>query len=180
MLAYVAPRPSAMEGAINHIVRFDKNLAATVTCFDIVLPFTSSRLRYVVFELFHIYRLNFRHFIPVNLSLTAEMGELVRFKSSALTDIGFHLSGVWNEETILQKLEHLGLMFGAMRAAPSGIVAGLGIPARHLTIAMLVFARLWDWYVQWREVRRGFFTRWEVDMLRLASALTRKQIGWLR
>lgn len=112
--------------------------------------------------------------------LTAEMAELIRFKSSTLTDIGFQRSGVWNEETILQKVEHLGLMFGAMRAAPDGLVAGLGIPARHLTIAMLVFPRLWDWYVQWREVRRGFFTRWEVDMLRLASALTRKQTGWLR
>lgn len=112
--------------------------------------------------------------------LTAEMAELIRFKSSTLTDIGFQRTGVWNDETILQKVEHLGLMFGAMRAARDGPVVGLSVPARHLTLAMLVFPRLWDWYVQWREMRRGFFTRWEVDMLRLASALTRKKTGWLR
>ncbi len=112
--------------------------------------------------------------------LTAEMAELIRFKSSTLTDIGFERNGVWNEETILQKAEHLGLMFGAMLAAPSGPVAGLGVPTRHLTLAQLVFPEVWDWYVQWREARRGFFTRWEVDMLRLASALTRKRTGWLR
>ncbi|RYG38441.1 MAG: hypothetical protein EON93_02060, partial [Burkholderiales bacterium] len=39
---------------------------------------------------------------------------------------------------------------------------------------------VWDWYVQWRERRRGFYTRWEVDMLRLAIALTRKDFGWIR
>ncbi|TYC91556.1 hypothetical protein FMM79_04600 [Novosphingobium sp. BW1] len=112
--------------------------------------------------------------------LTAELAELIRFKSSTLTDIGFHRNGVWNEETIQQKVEHLGLLFGAMHAAPDDAVAGLGVPAEQLTLALLVFPRTWDWYIQWREARRGFFTRWEVDMLRLGAALTRKRTGWLR
>ncbi|MCJ2184326.1 hypothetical protein MTR62_16740 [Novosphingobium sp. 1949] len=112
--------------------------------------------------------------------LTAELAELIRFKSSTLTDIGFHRNGVWNEETILQKVEHLGLLFGAMHAGPDDAVAGLGVPAEQLTLALLVFPRTWDWYIQWREARRGFFTRWEVDMLRLGAALTRKRTGWLR
>lgn len=43
-----------------------------------------------------------------------------------------------------------------------------------------VFPAVWDWYVQWREKRRGFYTKWEVDMLLLALALTRKDVGWLR
>lgn len=32
----------------------------------------------------------------------------------------------------------------------------------------------------WRERRRGFYTAWEVDMLRIAVALTRADTGWLR
>ncbi|GAM04973.1 MULTISPECIES: hypothetical protein [Novosphingobium] len=112
--------------------------------------------------------------------LTGELAELIRFKSSTLTDIGFHRNGVWNDETIQQKVEHLGLLFGAMHAGPDDAVAGLGVPAGQLTLALLVFPRTWDWYIQWREARRGFFTRWEVDMLRLGAALTRKRTGWLR
>ncbi|WP_443477971.1 hypothetical protein ACLIMP_00065 [Novosphingobium aerophilum] len=112
--------------------------------------------------------------------LTAEISQLVRFKSATLTDIGFQRSGVWNEETTAMRLEHLGLMFGAMVASPKGAIGGLGVPMRHLTLAMLVIPRLWDWYIQWREKRRGFFTRWEVDMLRNGMAFTRQETGWLR
>lgn len=112
--------------------------------------------------------------------LTAEIAQLVRFKSATLTDIGFQRNGVWNEETTSMRIEHLGLMFGAMASSPKGAVSGLGIPLRHLTLAMLVIPQLWDWYVQWREQRRGFFTRWEVDMLRNGMAFTREGTGWLR
>ncbi len=112
--------------------------------------------------------------------LASEMAELVRFKSATLTDIGFQRSGVWGEETASQKIEHLGLMFGALAAAPGGSVAGRGIPMSHLSFAMLLFPRVWDWYVQWRERRRGFYNRWEVEMLRLGMALTREGTGWLR
>jgi hypothetical protein len=34
--------------------------------------------------------------------------------------------------------------------------------------------------VQWRERRRGFYTVWEVNMLQLGLALTRRETGWLR
>lgn len=112
--------------------------------------------------------------------LAGEMAELVRFKSATLTDIGFQRSGVWGEETVSQKIEHLGLMFGALAADPGGPVAGRGIPLFHLSFGMLLFPRVWDWYVQWRERRRGFYTRWEVEMLRLSMALTREGTGWLR
>ncbi|KQN05046.1 hypothetical protein ASE85_07735 [Sphingobium sp. Leaf26] len=112
--------------------------------------------------------------------LVSELAELVRFKTATLTDIGFQRSGVWNEETTAQKIEHFGLMFGALAASPKGAVQGCGVPLRNLTFAMLVFPRVWDWYVQWRERRRGFFTRWECDMLRNAMALVRTDTGWIR
>jgi hypothetical protein len=112
--------------------------------------------------------------------LAAEMSELVRFKTATLTDIGFQRSGVWGEDTMYQRIEHLGLMFGALAAAPNGAVNGLGVPLSNLSLALLIFPRVWDWYVQWREQRRGFYTRWEVDMLRLGVSLFREQTGWLR
>lgn len=112
--------------------------------------------------------------------LAAEMGALIRFKTSTLTTLGYQRTGVWGEETASQKVEHLGLMFGALVARPTGPVKGFGMPLRNLTFGLLTFPSIWDWYLQWRERRRGFYTAWEVDMLRVAMALTRQETGWLR
>ncbi|MBZ9894420.1 MULTISPECIES: hypothetical protein [unclassified Mesorhizobium] len=113
-------------------------------------------------------------------ALAMEMVELIRFKTATLTAFGLQRNGVWGEETTSQKIEHLGLMFGALAAHPRGPVRGYGVPLQHLTFALFVFPSVWDWYVQWREKRRGFYTAWEVDMLRISLALTRKETGWLR
>ncbi|MEN2990985.1 hypothetical protein WG926_21925 [Tistrella sp. BH-R2-4] len=112
--------------------------------------------------------------------LAMEMAELIRFKTATLTAFGLQRNGVWGEETASQKVEHLGLMFGALAAHPRGPVRGYGVPLQHLTFGLLVFPSIWDWYVQWREKRRGFYTAWEVDMLRISLALTRRETGWLR
>ncbi|AOH86861.1 hypothetical protein AWL63_16150 [Sphingomonas panacis] len=111
--------------------------------------------------------------------LVAEVADLIRFKTKTLTAIGEQRSGVWGDETASQKLEHLALMFGALAAAPQGEVAGLGLPVENLSMAMLVLPALWDWYLQWREARRGFYTAWEINMLGLILALTRRETGWL-
>lgn len=112
--------------------------------------------------------------------LADEMARLVRFKTATLTEIGFKRSGVWNESTTFQKIEHLGLLFGALAAAPRGRISGHGVPSAKLALGLLVFPAVWDWYIQWRERRRGFFTVWEVNMLHLGLALTRAETGWLR
>jgi hypothetical protein len=112
--------------------------------------------------------------------LALEMANLISFKTSTLTAIGFQRNSVWGEETASQKLEHLGLMFGALAASPEGQVAGRGIPLGALTFGLLVFPGIWDWYLQWRERRRGFYTAWEADMLSIALSLTREETGWLR
>lgn len=112
--------------------------------------------------------------------LAMEMADLIRFKTSTLTAIGFQRNGVWGEETASQKIEHLGLMFGALAASPKGIVKGRGVPLSQLTFGLLIFPGVWDWYLQWREQRRGFYTRWEEDMLMIAQALTRSEVGWIR
>ncbi|WP_352631243.1 hypothetical protein [Mesorhizobium sp. M0496] len=112
--------------------------------------------------------------------LGMEMADLIRFETATLTAFGLQRNGVWGEETASQKVEHLGLMFGALAAHPRGPVRGCGVPMQHVTFGLLVFPSVWDWYVQWRERRRGFYTSWEVDMLRISLALTRKETGWLR
>jgi hypothetical protein len=112
--------------------------------------------------------------------LAMEMADLIRFKTSTLTAIGFQRNGVWGEETASQKIEHLGLMFGSLAAFPSGIVKGRGVPLSQLSFGLLVFPGVWDWYLQWREQRRGFYTKWEEDMLMVAQALTRAEVGWIR
>ncbi|SOC81724.1 hypothetical protein SAMN05421890_0101 [Ensifer adhaerens] len=112
--------------------------------------------------------------------LAMEMADLIRFKTSTLTAIGFQRNGVWGEETASQKVEHLGLMFGALAASPASVVKGRGVPLSQLTFGLLIFPGVWDWYLQWREQRRGFYTKWEEDMLMVAQALTRAQVGWIR
>jgi hypothetical protein len=112
--------------------------------------------------------------------LENEMAELLRFKTSTLSAFGYQRNGVWGEETASQKVEHLGLMFGALAAGPKSPVRGYGVKVNALSFGMLVFPAVWDWYVQWREKRRGFYTAWEVDMMRVAAALTRSETGWIR
>jgi hypothetical protein len=112
--------------------------------------------------------------------LEQEMAELIRFKTSTLTAFGFQRNGVWNEETADQKVEHLGLMLGALTADPDGPVRGYGMAPAALTFAILAFPSVWDWYLQWREQRRGFYTAWESDMLIIGQSLVREETGWLR
>ena len=71
--------------------------------------------------------------------LAKEMAALIHFKTSTLTAFGLQRQGVWGEETTSQKIEHLGLMFGALAAHPMGPVRGYGVPCQHLTFGMLVF-----------------------------------------
>lgn len=113
-------------------------------------------------------------------ALAEEMGRLIRFKTSTLTALGYQRNGVWGNETAAQKVEHLHLLFGALVANPKGAARGFGAPLGDLSFAHLAFPAVWDWYVQWRERRRGFYTRWEVNMLQIAAALTRQATGWLR
>ncbi len=112
--------------------------------------------------------------------LAKDVARFVGFKTATLTEIGYLRSGVWNEQTAMQQVEYLGLLFGALAALPSSPVAGAGVPRTSLAMGMLIFPAVWDWYFQWRERRRGFFTAWEANMLQLGLALTRAGTGWLR
>ncbi len=112
--------------------------------------------------------------------LVAEMDALLTFKTTTLTPTGYQRRGVWGADTAAQRVEHLSLLFGALAADPGGAVRGHGVPMDRLCFAMLVVPAVWDWYVRWREQRRGFYTAWEVDMLSLVMGLTSAETGWLR
>lgn len=112
--------------------------------------------------------------------LNDEMAEILRFKTATFAAFGQQRNGVWGAETAAQKVEHFGLFFGAFTAPVDSEVQGFGVDPEALTFGMMIFPQVWDWYLQWRERRRGFFTAWEIDMLTLASALCREETGWLR
>ncbi|MES0881787.1 hypothetical protein [Roseibium sp. SCP14] len=112
--------------------------------------------------------------------LNDEMAEILRFKTATFAAFGQQRNGVWGAETASQKVEHFGLFFGAFTASAEGEVQGFGVDPEVLTFALMVFPQVWDWYLHWRERRRGFFTSWEIDMLSIAAALCREETGWLR
>lgn len=116
---------------------------------------------------------------PAPAALATEMEALLRFKTATLAEVGYHRAGVWNAETASQKVEHLGLMLGALAASSEGPVRGAGVPLESLSLAHLVCPGVWDWYLGWRERRRGFYTGWEAEMLLLVAALAREGTGWL-
>lgn len=118
--------------------------------------------------------------VDAPVELEREMAGLLKFKTATLTAFGFQRNGVWGEETASQKVEHLGLMFGALSSPTDGPVRGFGAPLGALCFAMLVFPPVWDWYLGWREQRRGFFTRWEVGMLALLTSVVKENTGWIR
>ena len=112
--------------------------------------------------------------------LNDEMAELLRFKTSTFAAFGLQRNGVWGEETATQKADHFGLWFGAFAAPAESEVRGFGADPQCFTFAMMVFPQVWDWYLQWRERRRGFYTKWEIDLLSIAAAFCREETGWLR
>jgi hypothetical protein len=55
--------------------------------------------------------------------LAGEMASLLAFQTSTLTAIGYQRNGVWGEGTSAQKIEHLGLMFGAPAASAQATIS---------------------------------------------------------
>lgn len=113
-------------------------------------------------------------------SLNKDFAALIEFKTSVLTMRGYERNGTWGIETALQKIEHFGLFFGALSASRKKPLNGYGIPREKLSLAMLIFPSVWDWYFEWRKSKRGFFTSWEVDMAQSAYAFARAKTGWVR
>ena len=113
-------------------------------------------------------------------ALAEEGVDLLIFKTATLSSRGRRRNGIWNSETADQRMEHIGLLMGALAACPNGPVRGYGAPLGSISFALLAFPAVWDCYLGWREGRRGFFTGWEGEMLILGASLSRRETGWLR
>jgi len=113
-------------------------------------------------------------------ALADEMHGLIRFHTTSLSPTGFKRIRPWKRQTVISHVRNFGIMFGALCASPGSTVAGMGIPITKLTFGLMVFPQFWDWLLQWRERRRGFFTVAERSTLYVAIGFTRKITGWLR
>lgn len=112
--------------------------------------------------------------------LASEMENFIHFRTSLLPPAKFRRHHRWELETARMAVRQFGLVFGALAAAPQSPAAGLGIPLKNLTFALIAHPAIFDWYLTWRERRRGFFTASEKLFLYEAKALLRSSSGWLR
>jgi hypothetical protein len=118
--------------------------------------------------------------ISAPLRLDRELKQLVKFKTEPFSNFRKLRGARWNEGTVELKLRQYGLMFGAIHAPSDSKSGGLGMPLSGLTFGLLVFPGMWDWFLKWREQRRGFFINGEADMLFGLAMLTSRHTGWLR
>jgi len=112
--------------------------------------------------------------------LAEEMRALVTFKTGLLAPRGYTRGAQWLPSTASYQVRRYGELFGALAAAPLSPAGGLGVPPSKLTFGLLVFPAVWDWYVHWREQRRGFLTMSERSILYEAKSTSRAPTGWLR
>ena len=112
--------------------------------------------------------------------LAAEMENLIAFKTAILPPAQYRRYLRWSSATAQQSARNYGLLFGALTAAPLSPAEGFGLALKKLTFGLLVFPAIWDWYLLWRERRRGFFTAAEKSMLYEAKGALRRRVGWIR
>ena len=153
---------------------------ATRDSFAIRFPARSrtSSVGFAPAAMLNIHHPPFRRSAPCEV-LAAEMSQLLDFKTSTLTPTGYNRLSAWAEDTAQQKVHHLGLMFGALCASSNGSLNGLGLPIAQLSFSLLLVPAIWDWYIEWRRRRRGFYTIWEVQMMRLGMSLVNAPGGWI-
>src|SRR5581483_9024855 len=114
------------------------------------------------------------------MRLTREVSQVLEFHTAPLPPKGYRRRRRWSRTTARMEVARYGGVFGALCAAPGRHVRGLGVPVAHLTLALFAFPNVWEWYLQWCERRRGFYSTSEVNVIYDVKHLTRKPTGWLR
>src|SRR6185437_10236700 len=118
--------------------------------------------------------------VAASARLTKELADLIAFKISVLPATGYHRRYRWKPVTARAAVLNFGLLFGALVSAPLSDARGIGVPVQDLTFALLAFPAVWDWYLHWRERRRGFLTISERSILYDAKGHLRERTGWIR
>jgi hypothetical protein len=112
--------------------------------------------------------------------LVLELDDLVKFKRSTIATFGYQRYAGWSAYTAELRANTYGRFFGAMMASPRSEIAGLGVARSHITMGLMAFPRVWDWYLRWAERRRGFYTKHEFNTLTDVVSLLREHTGWIR
>jgi hypothetical protein len=111
--------------------------------------------------------------------IAIEVDDLIRFKTSLLTPMNFKRGDAWKKATAIMRLHHIGLFLGALSADQTGFIKGLGVPIHKLSLGMLVFPAVWDWYAEWKFQRRGFYCSSEIFAYCFIDHLASPEYGWL-
>lgn len=109
-----------------------------------------------------------------------EVTDLAKFNTTPLAPTGYLRRRMWRHATMRSDIRRCGSILGLLAAPSEGKIGGRGTSLDKLTLGLLVFPALWDWYLHWYLARRGFFTNSEQLALHTAKVLTCPKTGWLR
>lgn len=112
--------------------------------------------------------------------LQEEMKALLSFRMSDLVPVGLVRNGKWREATAAHHVANFGRFFGSLASDPSSVSGGAGVPVHALTFALCLSPAVCDWFLKWREKRRGFYTTSEFGFLVGLKGLVQPGHGWLR
>lgn len=111
--------------------------------------------------------------------LVREITELVKFKLAAFSLPGYQRYSGWAKATAEMRADSYCRIMGAATASPRSEIGGFGIPKSHLSLALMAVPSFWDWFLSWSGRRRGFFTKYELNILCDGSSLLRAKTGWI-
>ncbi|WP_336740352.1 hypothetical protein [Aureimonas altamirensis] len=113
-------------------------------------------------------------------ALQKEMSELLAFRLNDLVPAGFSRLGKWKPATAAHHVGNMGRFFGALSCDPTSTSKGAGVPLETLTFAMIAVPSFCDWYLTWRERRRGFYSTNEFGLLIAFNGMLQPRTGWIR
>jgi hypothetical protein len=108
------------------------------------------------------------------------MAQFAEFRTALVPPSRYRRVRRWTVATSRQQAQRYGQIFGSLAASPMSAACGRGVPKEKLTFGLLAFPAVLDWYLQWRERRRGFFSSSErSDLYEIKSACS-YPTGWIR
>jgi hypothetical protein len=118
--------------------------------------------------------------VQASRSLMIEMKSLLDLQTATIAPEGFRRLTRWSGAMADKTTRQFGLFLGALHADPQSPAAGRGVHMEKLTLGLLAFPSTINWYMRWRERRRGFYSTSETSLLYAIRNLLRKNTGWIR
>lgn len=111
--------------------------------------------------------------------LQGEWDAVLRFKTGALTPLGYERLTSWTRETASGQSNAFGLLFAFIAAKPNRKHRGLAVGGSRLSLALLIHPRVMEAYLSERMRHRGFANLSDVHLLMTVAALFRARTGWM-